>query len=206
MQSFCPFSDGGFPTADRFSLASSGWWCPYAHCCLVDVMNAASFCPLGAGSPLSQTLPCPQSLFARWLWWALPALPLAVSSGHRLLEGPTADADPTCPSLKLSPGATVYLSQGAGLTHHFSDLLAWAPPALAVPEKAHSQLLCREERRRDPEALGREGRGEPLCVAVPQLHVESAWSGFVAACPCHPDCCHGVCGPGLPLRAQVVAP
>lgn len=31
-------------------------------------MNAASFCPLGAGSPLSPTLHCPQSLFARRLW------------------------------------------------------------------------------------------------------------------------------------------
>lgn len=120
---------------------------------LVDVMHAASFCTPGAGSPLSQTLHCLQSLFAGWLWWAPPALPLAVPSGHHLLEGPTADAGPTCPSLRLSPGATVYLSQVADSPTTFQSRLAWAQPALAVPGKAHSQLLCREERRRDPEVL-----------------------------------------------------
>lgn len=36
----------------------------------------------------------------------------------------------------------------------------------------------------------------PLGAAVLQFRVESVWSGFVTACPCHPHPCHRVCPPG----------
>lgn len=92
----------------------------------------------------------------------------------------------------------------------FQGLVTEAPPAPAVPGKATGSSFARGGEDGTGRCGGVRCVARPSGTGAPQLRVESVWSGFVSACPCHPTlatgCVHlaGLC-PGLPLRTQVVA-
>lgn len=134
----------------------------------------------------------PQSPVTRWLWWVPLALPLTIPSGYHLPEGPVVDADPA-PSLAPALPRCFCVPVTGGGTHLPLFRASSPRPSrlLLCLERCTGSSFARRSKDRTRRCVARPSR-----TAAPQLRVESVWSSFVTACPCHPHSCHRVCPPG----------